>query len=496
MCRILVNVFALYGRNLIAILCGVFAGRWLFLSLGEVDYGLYGVVAGLIGFAAIFYQTLTFSTMRFYALGVDVPRWFSASLILHVVIALLIASIGYPLGDYAIRHWLVIPAGRIAACRGVFAFALTGCIAVVVSAPFSAMWTARQKIAELALFGYAQQVLNMLFLYFMAAHPGDWLMRYAAWSAGLLLVVQFCISFVAFQKWDDCRFGIGIKDLMSKAKQLMLFSWWHLFGNLGLIAQIQGVAILANRGFGPKANAAIMAANSASGHVQGLASALQSAYEPVVISLIGQGENERASRVAYRVCRLCAASILIFVVPLLLELHYVLHLWLGQPPACSAELCAFALMCIIFDKLTIGHMMLVNANGRVALYHTVLGFLMVASLPVVWIFMSKGSQLWSVGLVLALFAGLKSIGRVVLTRFLLRVEIYKWVFGVIMPIACLALVAYAVGCLPRFFMREGVLRLAAVIFCAEVVFLPLSWRFLLNQVERDSIKRFMCGLWR
>ena len=44
--RIFLNIVATYGRSLYALIIGLFCGRWTLMALGEVDYGLMGVVGG------------------------------------------------------------------------------------------------------------------------------------------------------------------------------------------------------------------------------------------------------------------------------------------------------------------------------------------------------------------------------------------------------------------------------------------------------------------
>lgn len=46
--RIVLNIVATYGRSLFCLVCGLFTGRWVLMSLGEVDYGLYGVVGDVL----------------------------------------------------------------------------------------------------------------------------------------------------------------------------------------------------------------------------------------------------------------------------------------------------------------------------------------------------------------------------------------------------------------------------------------------------------------
>ena len=48
--RIFLNIVATYGRSLYALILGLFCGRWALMALGEVDFGLYGLIGGLIVF--------------------------------------------------------------------------------------------------------------------------------------------------------------------------------------------------------------------------------------------------------------------------------------------------------------------------------------------------------------------------------------------------------------------------------------------------------------
>ena len=46
--RILLNIVATYGRNLYALVCGLFISRWMLSALGKSEGGLDGVVGGLM----------------------------------------------------------------------------------------------------------------------------------------------------------------------------------------------------------------------------------------------------------------------------------------------------------------------------------------------------------------------------------------------------------------------------------------------------------------
>ena len=68
--RIFLNIVATYGRSLFALVCGLFSARWVLEALGQEDFGLYGVVGGLVAFISIVNVLLGVAVGRFYAVSV------------------------------------------------------------------------------------------------------------------------------------------------------------------------------------------------------------------------------------------------------------------------------------------------------------------------------------------------------------------------------------------------------------------------------------------
>ena len=45
--RIFLNIIAMYGRLLYALVCGLFISRWVLAAVGKSEFGMYGVVGGM-----------------------------------------------------------------------------------------------------------------------------------------------------------------------------------------------------------------------------------------------------------------------------------------------------------------------------------------------------------------------------------------------------------------------------------------------------------------
>ena len=499
--RIFLNIIATYGRSVYTLVCGLFTARWVLAALGKEDFGLYGVVGGLTVFVSFFNMLLSVATGRFYAFaegkavkaaedgrraaGLEECRmWFSTAVLLHTVVPILLVAVGYPLGMHAVENWLTIPAERLYACRWVFRFVCLSCFVSMVNVPFQAMYTAKQYIAELTIYGVASTTANIFFMYFMVTHLGDWLAKYALWMCLVTVVPQLIICARALKVFEECRFKLTYALDKSRICQLSSFAFWQMFGGLGAILKGQGIQILVNKYFGPIYNASMSIGNQVSAQSQTLSGAMQGAFAPAITTACGAGRYEEMRALAYRTCKFGMLLALIFVLPLALELRTILNLWLVDPPPYTAELCWCILLMAIIDKSASGHMLAVAAKGKIAAYQTFLGGSLILTLPLAWVMVAKGFGFVSIGWAMVLTMMMCSWGRVWFARKLVGMSARYWMFKIMLPVGIVVGVAGVAGYLPHFVLASGLLRVIATTFVCEVLLLPLVWFVLFDSSER------------
>lgn len=250
--RIFLNVIATYGRSLYALVCGLFISRWVLAALGKTDFGLYGVVGGMTVFITFLNGLLSIATGRFYAFAEgqalksaseghaeagleECRKWFSTAVLLHTVVPFILIILGYPLGMYAVENWLTIPLDRLDACRWVFRLACISSFVGMINVPFTAMYTAKQYIAELTIYSFAQTAANTAFFYFMSTHPGAWLMKYAIWMCVVAIAPEIIITLRAFIIFRECRINLAYWWDLARFKQLGSYALWQMFGGLDYI---------------------------------------------------------------------------------------------------------------------------------------------------------------------------------------------------------------------------------------------------------------------
>lgn len=500
--RIFLNVVATYGRSLFALVCGLFTGRWVLMALGETDYGLFGVIAGLTVFLAFFNSILAGAIARFYAVSIgqakiaqdhdaaieESRRWFNTALSVHTAIPFILIVVGYPVGMWAVESFLTISPERLEASRWVFRFVCISCFVGMVNVPFQAMYTAKQYIAELTIYSFVTTTLNVGFLYFMVTHPGDWLAKYALWTCLLSVVPQIIICLRALQVFPECRIRFQYWYDKKRLAQVGSYAGWQALGTFCSMLRTQGLIILANKMFGPKVNAAQTVATTVSGHASTLSGALTGAFTPAIVTAYGEGNMGKMRVMALRSCRFALLLSLLFMLPLALELPEIIHLWLKEPPTYAIGLCWCALVTYLIDISTQGHLVAVNARGKIASYQVVLSVVNVFTLPLAYVVIRMGFGVYaSLGGVAIVGITLNTLGRLVFARYLTAMSIRKWVSGVVMPIAITTCVSVGCGCVPRLLWDASLLRIVATIMSTLVPFVILSWCMVMDDTEKALV---------
>lgn len=500
--RIFLNIVATYGRSLYALVIGLFCGRWTYLSLGKIDYGLLGVVGGLIGFVTFFNTLMAGSVSRFYAFSVgkaqkegngvagleECRKWFSIAVLIHTVLPIVLMTIGYPIGEWAVRHYLTIPADRIEACVWVWRFTSLSCFVGMLSVPFAAMYNAKQEIAELTIYGFATTTLNALFGYYMITHPGVWIVKFAAWTCVIAVLPQLIICTRAVIAYPECRFRFAYARDWG--------SIWNLFGYscsrfIVLLSQMlanNGIGVLVNKCLGPLRNAAMSVGNTVSGHCLTLSGSFFGAFSPAITNAAGAGDFEKMRNLAYATCRFSTVAVGIFALPMILEVDEVLKLWLKNPPEWAGVLVTCTLICSMLDKISEGCWISIFAIGRIAVFNAVESIFWFLILPIAYAFFRGGFDVVGAGLAFVCI-NICVVGvKLYFGRCVAGLSIRHWLRRIFLPILGAFLVSFVAGRCLMLLLAPSIVRVVLTTLTIEFVLVPLVWFFVLQNTERTQLQ--------
>lgn len=504
--RIAINAVATYSRTILGIFLGLFSSRWVLQSLGEVDYGLMGVVGGLIVFITFLNTVISGACARFFAFSIgkndedDLIRWFNIGVSVHLFLAITLVSIGWSFGEWAIDNFLNIPIDRVVTAHWVFRFSLVAAFWTMASTPYIAMFTATQNIAEATFWDILRMITNFGFVYWLTTYSGDSWLVYSGFTVALTVMIGICMVIRARIKFSGCRIRFAYWKDRARRNQMLSFSGWTLFGNLGYMARTQLPAILLNKYYPPTAykdvNASYQIGGALASYSQNLSSALMGAFTPQIATLAGANDKEGMVKMAFRASKFGTFLMLIFSIPLAIEVDYLLVLWLKNPPPLAGSFCRLVLLQMVLDNLTFGHMSGINASGKIKWYQITTGSLCMLSIPIAWIVLKLGGSPVSVSWVIAGCMGACSIARLFFGRKILNIPISSWFKSIFIPLMIIAVISSILGYLVTFMIPEqSFLRICitTIVLCSSMI--VSAWLLLFDRSEKNMVysvlKRFL-----
>ena len=498
----MLNIAATYGRSLFGIVAGFLTSRWVLQALGTTDFGLFGVVGGIMAFMGFLNRTLAMANSRFYAISVgacrvaddgataleECRRWFNAALLIHTVVPVLLVGGGYPIGVWLIRNWLTVPPDRVVACVTAFRFACVASLVGMMTVPYGAMYGAKQEIAESTVYSFAGASGMLVLGWYMVNHPGDWMERYAFLTCLIAVLPTLVMAFRAVVKYPECKVRLKYMLDVRRVWQIMSYAGWTLMAVVSILMRTDGIVILINKAFGPAVNAAYSVANQVEGKSEMFNGSIKAAFAPALTQAYGAGDLKRMKSLALGMCKFGMLSSLVFMIPLLLEVDEVMRLWLVTPPKFAAGLCMISILYHLAGMSTQGFDTAVGATGRIAKYLTVSSGVALVTLPVVGLTVWLGGGVYAMAWSLAAMIALYSAVRVVIASRITGLSIREWGRRIVVPTCLASALAMTCAAAPRFAMQPGWTRLALVIVVSTLTFVPLAWRFALDAEERVYVR--------
>ena len=501
--RIVANTLATYARSLVALVLGLFSTRWILNGLGQTDFGLYGVVGSVIVFITFLNTTLASSMSRFFAYSIghmkvvpavegreDLKRWFNIALCIHCILPTCLVAVGFPIGRYAIEHWLVIPPERMPACLAVFNMALLAAFVSMMSVPFVAMFQAHQYILELSLLGVLHTGILFVLAYTLLLVNRDRLVYYA--KCLMLINVTFSLIQCAWAtlRFKVCRVKLKYWFDASRFKEFLSFGGSKIFGAICVLFRTQGGALLLNQFFAPNINAAYSVSMQVSAHTASLSQSLIGAMQPAIATREGSMDRAGMLRMAESVCRMASCLVILFCVPLTIELGWVLDAWLHSPPPYAVPFCACMLVMLVFDKMSVGYMLAANAYGKkIIVYEIVNGSLLVSALPMAYLCFKCGLSPYALVICLCITMIAYSCARVCFCKWQLGVSIKGWIGKVVAPVLFVVGLASLTAYIVKFLMPSSFIRVACVSAASSFVTVLSGYLLLLNTYERGLVNK-------
>ena len=508
--RVVLNTFVTYVRFVAGLMFGLFSSRWILAALGQTDYGIYGVVGSVIAVATFLNTVLATSVSRFYSVTIgeagedalpkednaELRGWFNAALALHAGIAVIVLAVGWPLGEWALQHWLTIPADRLGASLWVLRAGLVAAALSVASVPYSGMFTAWQRFGELAAFELLRSGATFAVAASILSASGDRLVVFAFLLAGLSCAISLLQIVRARFRFGACRIECGTLPQIARMRELVSYAGWRVLGIFGWLVQKQGGAFAVNVSFGTKANAAFAIANQVVTHASSLMNALAAALVPALATEMGKGGGAAVKPFALKSCKFTGILAAVCAVPLLCEMDYILRLWLHFPPNGSGALASAFIVAMVVDSSTTGIVAALSATRNIGPWQTFECLVLVGTCPAALICFRQGRSIAAIGVVFIVASAMIVVGRVWFARRMMELRAGEWLVRALLPIVAVVLLSAMSAWAIRASLSPSLLRFGLVVFGSLLVTFLAAFMIAMNGQERNAAWQIITRGWR
>lgn len=367
--RVTKNTFLLYIRMFLSMIVGLYTSRIVLDTLGVENFGIYGIVGSITIAMSFINSTLSGATSRFvsYEIGtgdrLKLSETMSTSILIHFFLSVLILILGETIGLWFLNNKLVIPPNRLFAAQIVYQLSLLGAIIGIIRTPYDADIIANEKMDAYAYFEIAHVVMKLLIVYILVIGDYDKLILYAILMQCVAIIFFFIYKIYCNRHFDESKFQfVWNKSLL---RRQLSFSGYNIFGNVGSVINAQASNFLINIFFGVFYNAAVGIASTVSNTINSFVSNINTAFRPAIIKEYSAKDYKSVHD--YINLAIIASIFLLAIigVPIMLNIDYVLSLWLKIVPPDSGKFATLIFVDIIFVNTRYVLTMGIHAVGRV-----------------------------------------------------------------------------------------------------------------------------------
>ncbi len=493
------NTLFLSIRMVFVLMVSLYTSRVFLNTLGIVDYGISNVVAGFVSMFGFLNTSLANGIQRFYnselgKTGKDgVTKVYNTSLVIQSIIALVVFIFVETFGLWYLYEKMVIPAERFNVAFWLFQFSTVSSILVIIQTPFSAAIMAYEKMDYFAFVSILDVILKLGLAIVLPYLNADHLLMY-----GLFVMLITLLSFFLYWGYSKYNFKeLHLKKIYSKGmfKEMISFSGWNLFGTFACMIREQGLNMLLNLFFGPVVNAARGVAYQVSGALQGLVSNLGLAAKPQMIQSYATGDPSRTIKLMYAMSKISFIFLLILAVPIILNINYILHIWLGKAvPEHSAAFIMLIILANFMNNLNAPLSNVVYAIGEMRNYEITFSIINLMIIPLSYVALRWGAPAETAFIIYFIMAIFVQFGCLLVLKTLIKVSMRKYVKELIFPMILMVAVVVPISFGLNQLMSEGFLRVIVEFTTLSIISCITFYFVGLNNTEKDIVKLMIQGI--
>ena len=443
--RIARNTLLLYFRMLFLMIISLYTSRIVLNALGVEDFGIYNVAGGVVAMFSILSGSLSAAISRFitYELGknniLKLKVIFSSAITIQIGLGIVIVFFAETIGIWFLNTQMNIPIERMVAANWVLQFSIITFIINLISVPYNAVIIAHEKMSAFAYISIFEAIGKLLIAYLITISPIDKLIFYAILMCVVAIAIRLLYGYYCKRHFDECRFHfIWNKQIF---QQIFSFAGWNFIGASSAVLRDHGGNIIINLFCGPTVNAARGIDFQVNNAIQGFVSNFMTALNPQITKSYAVKNYTYMMTLIFQGARLSFYMLLLLSLPIIINTHYLLTLWLNTVPEHTVLFVRLVLIFAMSESISGPLITAMLATGNIRNYQIIVGGLQMLNLPISYILLSLGAIPETVLIVAVLISQCCLMARLYMLKKMIKLKIKDYLKKVYFNIITVSIIA-------------------------------------------------------
>lgn len=493
------NTLFLSLRMVFVLFVSLYTSRVFLNVLGVEDYGISNVVAGFVSMFSFLNTSLANAIQRFYnaELGKNgskgITKVYNTSLVIQGIIALFVVALLESVGLWYLYEKMVIPSDRFEVAFWLYQFSTISAAVVIMQSPFTAAVMAYERMNTYAVISILEVILKLGFALALPYISIDRLLMYGAFYM-VLSILTFLSYFIYSKKeFKELHFQRSYKKSMFK--DMISFSGWNLCGTFACMIREQGLNMVLNIFFGPIVNAARGVAYQVSGALQGFVSNLSLAAKPQMVQSFATGDSSRTIKLMYTMSKLSFIFLFVLSVPVIFNIDYILHLWLGNVvPDHAANFVVLVIITNFMNNLNAPLSNVVYATGKMRNYEVTFSVINLLIIPISFIVLKLGAPAEMAFIVYLVMTVFVQIGCLLVIHTLTKISLSDYFMSLIVPIVIVACITLPLIYIINFYLQQNMIGIVIEYIVITLLSSVLFYYVVLDSTEKKIVNNIIYKL--
>lgn len=429
--RIATNTIYMYIRQVTVMVIGLYTSRLVLEILGVSDFGLFAVVGGVLAIFTFISSSLSTATSRFFNYemgrkGGDVNASFNINMVLHTTFALLILVLAETIGLWYVMNHLNVAEGKMDDAVFVYQISIVTACLGIVNNPYQSLFGAHERFRFMALLDIVNSFVRLGCILMLSLYHGPYALRLYSIIFSLTIANTFVVfHVVARHKWrKTVRFRM-VRG-MKRYREVLAFGGWNVLATLAYTARSSGSDLLLNSFFGTTMNGAFAISKTVNNSLAVFTGNFDNASAPQIIQAYAAGDRMRYTYLCNKIGRINLLLFELIAFPLLIQLDFVLHLWLGHVPDHALEFCTLYIVVAGLAMSCGGIYNLINASGKIKWFKISLSFFFIVCLPIGYVLFQNGFPAYTILVLFLVADGVQRVVQLILMSTILRYDAWQY----------------------------------------------------------------------